>query len=423
MVVRADARVTPADQAAAARAAGATVLLVVNDDDGRMIDWYGDPDGKTTGLLPVASLTVDEGEDLIKKITSPGKTRLKVEAHPSPQYLYDLADYHHGGIPDDPSAATDPGSLARIDNVFTSPTGQRITESREDSPSYEHWPAAYPYANAPGMTRVPPFPREPAEPGTRTDWVSAGDGVKWQQYADVDGWSTFTDIVSYRPGSVQSEHWFGPLIRPRMAGFELPHRVGNAIGGMVAGFGDGGSAHSGSSGLMARSFSLYQRGRLLVQGGPRHDFGVGDLAPQKLPYQLVVDTRGNTDVTPYSTTTHTEWSFQSGTADNQAIPLVQLDYGTAVDLAGRAKRTSVFSVKPVVLGSDAAKDAVSSVKLEVSYDDGASWRAQDLKESKGTWQTQLHAPARAGYVSIRVTAKQHNGGGITQTVTRAFGLK
>ncbi|MDX3236958.1 S8 family serine peptidase [Streptomyces sp. ME03-5709C] len=423
VVVRADTAVPPADRAAAARTAGAAMLLVVNEGDGRLSEWYGDPDGRQTGQVPVASLTVDEGADLIKKITSPGKTKLKVEAHPSPRYLYDLADYHQGGIPDDPSAATGPGSLARVDNVFTSPTGKQITESREDSPSYEYWPAAYPYAGF-GMTRVPPFPREPVAPGPRTDWVSAGDGVKWQQYAGVaDGLSTFTDIVSYRPGSVQGDHWFGPLIRPRMLSFELPHRFGDAIGGMVAGFSDGGSAHSGGGATMFRDFALYQGDKQIVQGGPWPSYGVGELSSQKLPYRLVVDTQGDAGVTPYSTTTHTEWSFLSGTADDQAIPLVQLDYDTAVDLAGQAKRTSAFTVKPVVLGSDAAKDAVSSVELEVSYDDGASWQPQELKESKGTWQAQLHAPARAGYVSIRVTAKQHNGGGITQTVTRAFGLK
>ncbi|MGY5031255.1 S8 family serine peptidase [Streptomyces sp. 900116325] len=421
VVVRADIAVTPAAQTAAARAAGAAMLLVVNNTDGRLIDWYGNPDG-TTGPIPVASLTVDEGADLIKKIASPGKTQLKAEAHPSPQYLYDLADYHQGGIPDDPSAATDPGSLARIDNVFAAlPNGGQLRESREDSPSYEYWPAAYPYSR--GMVRVPPFPSEPVAPGPRTDWVSAGDGVKWQQYVGVSGsMDNFTDIVSYRPGSVQSEHWYGPIIRPRMVSFELPHRIGNAMGGLVAGFGDGGSAHSGRGGG-SRDYALYQGDKKVLQGAPWYELGVGDLAPQKLPYRLVIDTQGNPDVTPYSTTTHTEWSFQSGTADDQALPLVQLDYETAVDLDGRAKRTSEFSVKPVVLGSDDAKDAVSSVKLEVSYDDGASWQSQDLKASKGNWQTRLHAPARAGYVSIRVTAKQHNGGGITQTITRAFGLK
>ncbi|MFH9090057.1 S8 family serine peptidase [Streptomyces sp. NPDC017673] len=424
VVVRRSAEVPPTDQAAAARSAGAAMLLVVNDGDGRGVDWYGEPDGRTAGRIPVASLTDDEGEDLIRRIEDAGRGRveLAVSAHPSPEYLYDLADYHRGGVPDDPSAATDPGHLARIENDFAPPAGQQVTESREDSPPYEYWPAAYPYAGF-GMTRVPPFPREPVAPGHRTDWVSAGNGVKWQQYAAVDGWSTFTDVVGYRPRSVQNERWFGPVTRPRMVSFEVPHRVGNAMGGTLAGFGDGGSAHSGDTSLMSRSFALYQGDELLVRNGPRPDFGVGDLAPRELPYRLVADTHANSDLVRYSTATHTEWTFRSGNAEDQAIPLVQLDYGADVDLAGRARRTSVFSVAPVVVGSDAARDAVSSVELEVSYDDGASWRRQHLERDKGHWQTVLHAPSRAGYVSLRVTAKQRNGGGITQTITRAFGLR
>ncbi|MEU8948401.1 S8 family serine peptidase [Streptomyces sp. NPDC048489] len=424
VIVRSSADVTPTDQAAAAHAASAAMLLIVNDGDGRRYDWSGDPDGMTTGPLPVTSVAKDDGEVLIRSLGAAGKTKVKltVEAHPAPEYLYDLADYHQGRVPDDPSAATGPGSLARIDNTFAPPAGKQVLESREDSPSYEYWPAAYPYSVY-GGTRVPPFPREPVAPGHRTDWVSAGNGVKWQQYASIDGWSTFTDIASHQARSVQSEHWFGPITRPRMVSFEVPHRVGNAMGGTLAGFGDGGSAHSGDTGLMTRSFSLYQGDRLLMQNGPRPDFGVGDLAPQKLPYRLVADTKGNTDLIPYSTTTHTEWRFTSGNVEDQAIPLVQVDYGTELDLTGRAERSSDFSVTPVVVGSDAPRDAVTSAMLEVSYDDGASWHRQPLKEDKGSWQTRLRAPARAGYVSLRVTVEQRNGGGISQTVHRAFGLK
>ncbi|MGW3600026.1 hypothetical protein, partial [Streptomyces sp. NPDC005167] len=38
-----------------------------------------------------------------------------------------------------------------------------------------------------------------------------------------------------------------------------------------------------------------------------------------------------------------------------------------------------------------------------------------------TWVS--HSSCTADYVSIRVTAEQHNGGGVTQTVMRAFGLQ
>ncbi|GAA1548762.1 S8 family serine peptidase [Kribbella lupini] len=417
VVVRSSADVATVDQAAAAHAAGAAMLLVVNDLNGRKSDWYGDPDGRSAGPVPTASLTLDDGEALIARIKT-SRTELGVEAHPVPKYLYDLADYHQGKVPDDPSAATGPGSLARIENDFAPSLGQPVMESREDSPSYEHWPAAYPYAGF-GMTRVPRFPRKAAV-GHRTDWVSAG--VKWQQYASIDGWSTFTDVVGYQPRSVQNERWFGPLVRPRMLEFEVPHRVGNAMGGMIAGFGDGGSAHSGDS-MMSRSFALYQGDRLLMQNGPRPDFGVGELAPEKLPYRLVVDTVGNAGLTPYSTATHTEWAFTSGEAENKALPLAQLDYTLDVDAAGRAKRTSAFAVKPAVLGAGGPEDAVTSVALEVSYDNGTTWQRQNLKQEKGIWQTTLHAPGRAEFVSIRATAKQRNGGSITQTVTRAFGLR
>ena len=56
------------------------------------------------------------------------RDRLAVEAHPAPKYLYDLVDYHLGGVPQDPSAKTDPRDLARIDLEFAPPSGKQVTE-------------------------------------------------------------------------------------------------------------------------------------------------------------------------------------------------------------------------------------------------------------------------------------------------------
>ncbi|WP_245939075.1 S8 family serine peptidase [Actinacidiphila glaucinigra] len=416
VVIRGGGAVTPADQAAAARAAGAVLLLVVNDGEGRGSDWYGDPDKVTTGQVPVASLTLDEGEALIREVAAAGGKglRLAVEAHPAPAYLYDLLDQHLGGVPADPSARTEARDLARVDLDFTPPPGRRVTESRLDFPSYDYAPYKGFSPNA--------LPAEVVAPGRRTDFVTAG--VQWQQNAGLDGWGgSSTDLVTYRPGSVQKDRWFGPITRPRMITSDLPYRGENAMSAYIQGFGDAGSAHSGGSG-MYQAISFYQGDRELsrIEGYPW--FGVGDLAPEKLPYRLVVDTKGDTALSPYSTATRTEWRFTSGAPETvQAVPLVQLDYGTDLDAEGRAERRTELAVTPVVLGGQAAGDAVSSVRLEVSYDDGATWLRQGLKEKKGTWQASLNAPGRAGYVSIRVTAEQRNGGGVTQTVTRAFGLK
>ncbi|WP_081884049.1 S8 family serine peptidase [Micromonospora parva] len=413
VVVRGNESVTPTDQAAAAHTAGAAMLVVVNDRAGRKSDWYGNPDAVTTGPIPVASVTMDEGEALIQTIGAAGRKplRLVVVAHPRATYLYDLVDYHRGAVPKDPSAKTDPGNLARIDLTFSPPPGKQSSETRVDFPPYEYAAAR-------------PFPFEPVAPGPRTDWVSAGGGVTWMQYADVADWArSNTEAIAYRPGSVQKDRWFGPITRPRLLSTEIPFRGETAMSAYIQGFGDAGAAHSGGA-SMSQVATFYQGDKQLTQFNGWPEVGAGDLSPEKLPYRLVVETTGNPEFSPYSTATHTEWSFVSGGSTQvQAIPLVQLDYGTDVDLAGRAKRRTDLTVSPVVVGSTAARDAVSSLRLEISYDDGATWRRQDLREKKGAWQASLNAPQRADFVSIRVTATQRNGGGVTQTVTRAFGLR
>ncbi|MGC4809828.1 hypothetical protein ACLQ29_04775 [Micromonospora sp. DT228] len=191
----------------------------------------------------------------------------------------------------------------------------------------------------------------------------------------------------------------------------------------IQGFGDAGAAHSGGASL-PQVVTFYQGDRQLTRFDGWPKVGAGDLPPEKLPYRLVVETTGKPEFSPYSTATHTEWRFVSGgSAEVQAIPLVQLDYGTDVDAAGRATRRTDFSITPVVVGSTAARDAVSALTLEVSYDDGATWQRQGLTEKKGAWQAHLNAPRQADFVSIRVTVTQRSGDGVTQRVTRAFGFR
>ncbi|MFF5179450.1 S8 family serine peptidase [Micromonospora sp. NPDC000316] len=413
VVVRSNDSVAPTDQAAAAHAAGAALLLVVNDHDGRKSDWYGNPDGVTTGQIPVASVVTDQGEALIQKIIAAGRkaVRLTVVAHPAPRYLYDLVDYHRQGVPSDPSARTDPRNLARIDLTLSPPAGQRSSETRVDFPPY-------------APTAAPGFPPEQVAPGPRTDWVSAASDIRWQQRADIEDWAqSHTEEMTYQPGSVQTDRWFGPITRPRMLPLDTLVRSDTWFSATIEGFSDAGAAHSGGSRLPQKA-TLYQGDKQLahIEGFPW--FGAYDLAPEKLPYRLVVDTTGDPDFSPYSTATRTEWTFHSGATDEiETVPLVQLDYEADVDAAGQAKRRNELSIMPVVAGSTAARDAVSSVMLEVSYDDGATWQRQDLQEKKGAWQAILNAPHRADFVSIRVTAKKRDGDGVTQTVTRAFGLR
>jgi subtilisin family serine protease len=409
--------VAPVDQAEAAAQAGATLLLVVGQGPGQTLDWYGKPDFTTTGTVPVASLAQDEGEELIEKIGTAGKggVRLPAESHPTPDYLYDLADYHIGAVPADPSADTDHRHLARIDHDFALGEGMNVTEKRDDYPPY-FWvgPSAY----RQGKTIDLPFERQPVASGTRTDWVSTG-GVRWQEFAARLGLDQQTDVMTYEPGSTHEDRWFSPVVRPRMS-TALVRYPYDQLSGAVQGYSDSGSAHGGTSGTQLTT--LFQGDTQLMGMIPYEWFGAGALASEELPYRLVTDTSGDT-LSPWSTTTHTEWRFTSGAVTSeQKIPLVQLGYGVDVDIEGRADRRTDLTISPSVLGGSAPEDEVASLTLEISYDDGATWQKQEVKEKKGAWSASLKAPSGADSVSLRVNAEQDNGGGITQTITRAFGL-
>ncbi|MDX3353221.1 S8 family serine peptidase [Streptomyces sp. ME01-24h] len=414
-VVRHSDEVTPAVQAHAAKAAGAELLLVVNDGVGRLATWYGEPDYSSVVDVPVVSVNKDEGEALIERIATKGnghgKTRLKVTAHPSPSYLYDLVKYHKGAVPEDVTYHADKERLARVDLDFAQPQGRTASERRTDFPAYE-WSAGYSFA------------MKPVAPGKRTDWVTAGDDVRWQQTVSVDGWVGATNSpTSYQPGSTQQERWLGPVLRPRMSDSDSQVRDETSLSLVVPGWSDSGAAHSGSGGSerMTSRTSLFQGGTTLVTTDSAY-VNTWDLPTESLPYRLVVDTAGDAAVSPYSSKTHTEWDFVSGKAQSGTVPLVQLDYGTELDAEGRSRRAGEISVTPSVLGTS-AQDAVSSVRLEVSYDDGASWTQQDLKSRQGTWSTTLRAPSSAAFVSLRTSATARSGGSVSQTVIRAFGLK
>jgi hypothetical protein len=89
-VVRRSDSVGIKEQAAAAAAAGARVLLVVNDGDGRLSPW-DNITGSTLHppALTVATLDADQGGPLIDTLQR-SRVELTVTSHPTTDYVYDL---------------------------------------------------------------------------------------------------------------------------------------------------------------------------------------------------------------------------------------------------------------------------------------------------------------------------------------------
>ncbi|MFI7064099.1 S8 family peptidase [Kribbella sp. NPDC050124] len=108
-------------------------------------------------------------------------------------------------------------------------------------------------------------------------------------------------------------------------------------------------------------------------------------------------------------------------------PNKQLYLGYDLDLrldntlpAGRAHEIKVSGYHHSYLSSD---PELTSLKLSVSYDDGATWQqVRTRKSGRSEYTAVLHHPKAAGAVSLRTEGVDADGNTIKQTITRAYGL-
>lgn len=137
-------------------------------------------------------------------------------------------------------------------------------------------------------------------------------------------------------------------------------------------------------------------------------------------------TRTATAAFPYSTATHTEWTFTSAAPrnadDSEQLPFVQVNYTLPTSDDGMAAADAALLVTPLHLagGSNAA---LNTRKVELSYNDGATWTTARLSgRGNGKVSLRLHAPSSARYLTLRVQAGDSHGNTVTQTVVHAAGI-
>ncbi|SEN61428.1 Serine protease, subtilisin family [Actinacidiphila rubida] len=427
VVDRGDA-VPPAERAANAKAAGAALLVVVNDAPGRLLDYYAGDDG-SDAPLPVVTMRHDAGTRLAAEART--GTRIQVAQRTYTRYVYDLADEHDGTIPDRSLAYTpDPKKdLARVDAVYNGDRARSGGGYRYDIPAW----------GAPGVG----FAERESYPSTRTEYVSRMKGAGyWYEDHSVYDAAYENQLLEERgsqdtflPGHTYSTSWFGGIVRPRLGtGYWGPTRSSyNDIQFNISPWTDGGAGHSGAMPADEydgnTTFAAYQ-GDTLVKKGVGRAGGLWDQPAQTLPYRLVIDSARDAAQWKTSIRTHTEWNFVSGPVTGDAlvpVKLLQLDYAVATDTA-----TDVPAGQWTTIGLSSATqewlDGVtkaSSATLSVSYDDGATWQPVTLtSQGKGSWSARIRTPhTPGGAVSLKATASDGHGGSVSQQVIRAFGLK
>ncbi|MEU9673906.1 S8 family serine peptidase [Streptomyces parvus] len=426
VVIARSADITPAERLAAALAAGAKALFVVNDERGVAMESYT-PYGEQT-TIPVASVQKSSGETLIRAAQR-GK-KIEMDQKRFADYLYDLVDRHDGTIPDRSLAfAPSTRRLAKVENTFYGHKKTLGGGYRYDIPDY-----------GPGLG----FEEYEQFPDVRTEWVNPlpGDSFWYENHSvlNADESDRAHEMRSaeldYRAGKGYRAEWFAPVTRPRLGtGYWGPFRtVNNDLQFNIAPWTDAGAGHSGAmpeNEYDTTSYAFYQGDTQLKKGAGRAGY-IGDLSAEKRSYRLVIDSARDTKTWKTSTRTHSEWGFVSGALDESVpyqadIPLLQLDYAVDTDLAGDVRSGRTTEIGLAAGTQEWLPGAVKADKasLYVSYDDGKHWTKLELRKKKtGEWTAKFRTPSKgAASVSLKAHAEGPGGLVVDQEIIRAFGLK
>ncbi|MER5933571.1 S8 family serine peptidase [Streptomyces sp. NPDC002054] len=417
-VIERSDEVSPQERTEAAVAAGAKALIVVNDGVGVLMEYVGQ------SAIPVATVHRGEGRALIA-MAKAGVVKLTAKQTEHTPFVYDLTRNYPGQVPDralvyKPSKA----DLARIDARYYEAAGGRLAEGyRAD------------FTLSPSVN----IPELEWHPGTRTEWVTPGQ--VWREFhtQGIDGalpWSMVSGDNTYAKGSTTRLDWFAPAIRPGQSeAFGVYNsRWQNYMTWNVQAWASASdSMRLGGYlpwGETPSRLQVFQGDRLIHDNRVGGDMQWQEVPAGNLPYRAVLDVERPGDVFRLSTRTHTEWTFMSDTVDSDSFEpfsALNLDYKLESDLRGdvKANAPQEIALKPVSTDRGTVPGKVTTVKLDVSYDDGGTWQKVTLtKGPKGTWKGSFRTAGKpGGFVSLRASAGTDRGFSVKNEIIRAYGLR
>lgn len=409
------------EQIANAAAAGAEVAVIVRPPD--FPPWtvwrpVGDRE-------PIPALVAghDSGQRMIDRATGSGKPRISLALTVSSPYLYDVIHVEHDRVPDEIVHRVTAANSARLTVGYTGTGG--FDWAKEQRFGWRPW-QSYSWNDTQRIVEL----------GTeREEWVSAGDNL-WQhrvhhEYTWDDLNPLFGGMVehprSYPAGRPGETTWHQPVVRPAApaGGSDLvASRTGDRLALRVPEFVDAAGHYGFADGWVDQVQAVLLRDGEVLAELPDAWQDV-DTGPEPASYRLELTTGRESPEWQWATSTETVWEFESQrpTGDGpQPLPLLQVDYDVPVDLDG-----TVSGRLPHALGLALrhqhglpAPDA-DQVRLEVSFDDGDSWREVPVHMVGGRLLALI--PPDSGAVSLRVHAEATDGSAVTQTVLRAYGVR
>ncbi|MGW4497116.1 S8 family serine peptidase [Micromonospora sp. NPDC004336] len=278
-------------------------------------------------------------------------------------------------------------------------------------------------------------------PGRRVDHYHGNGDTTWSRFLVQFDDQRRTELTladfadGYRPGRTYRDAWNGAVLAPAFGDRPAEILQGarrTATGQVIVDDGllvDPSPGRMSLSGAKMRQDSgrtaLYRDGELVAEQD-RYGWLRADVPPEEATYRLeaAMDRSSYADV---STKVSSAWTFRSRHQASTLpvfLPLLAVRYAPALE-AGRTAPAGKPFLIPIRVEHQpgSAAGTVTGLTVQVSYDDGATWRAAPVVGSGGSWTAAVTHPADAGHVSLRATATDSRGGRVEQTVIRAYLLR
>ena len=405
------------DQVANVAKAGAAAVIIVNDRPGPYVTIVP----RTGNTIPAWSLTQYDGQALLARIAA-GETLLNLKGVTNHPAVYNISLVAPGGVPSDPTDAVTAANSAVVENHYRGSERALVLD--------------FDAALRPGDFSVNAAADYFYGPGDRTEWHSTGsrwpmlEQMRWLQtiYPDpVAGIarSGFRDLRVYQPGQKYDQTWLGAANGPTGPEAGAAFRTGDTMSLSIPAMGDSNPGHwSFLDGPGDTQIAKVYRDGTLIGQGTKFSAATLQVSPDPATYTVSLDTQHG-DWFPLSTKTSTAWTFRSArpVSGTQDLAMLWPKLGFNLDEHNAAMANASYSFDLSFLMQDETAPKMSAVKVEVSSDDGATWKPATVKAKTGGHYDVVVTNPRTGYVTLKLTATDATGSKVEQTLTRAYAVR
>ncbi|MEU4761867.1 S8 family serine peptidase [Actinosynnema sp. NPDC023794] len=237
------------------------------------------------------------------------------------------------------------------------------------------------------------------------------------QYRTEADYSSFNR--TYRLGEEHAERFGRPVLGPGLSGYSATY-LGvheDRVTAQIPLINDRDGNLGRGSHESART-SVYRDGRLV--GQIRDQWGEFTVPEGEGRYRVEHDIVRDPTAHELTTRVSGAWTFRMATLPDghgRRLPMSVVRFNPELDAAGGTPAGRLLSVPLVVEQQDGADNGeVGQVRVDVSFDDGKTWRRAPVAGGAAL----VRHPAAAGYVSLKASGADSDGNTFEHTVIRAY---